>query len=160
MKTLIRTAMLCLVTLVALQTSSFANGEYAMPFSFNHKTFVNSLVAINNVSDNAAKKSGARICSCQLLRVRSNNEDIKNMALYSEKINNGDVSADMKIAASVLAAERKNIRMQFFNDVKVSRTVTAMTDCSTMIKEMKSADQTLKVYDVLDADIRSQIAHK
>ena len=160
MKTLIRTAMLCLVTMVTLQTSTFANGEYAMPFSFNYKTFVKSLATLTSNSENASKKSGARICSCQLLSVRSNNEDIKNMALYSEKINNGDVSADMKIAAAVLSAERKNIRMQFFNDVKVSRTVTAMTDCNTMIAEMKAADQTLKVYDVLDADIRSQVAHK
>ena len=165
MKTIIRTAMLSMALIVALNLPSFASGENATPYSFNYAVLYKSIVMNNKAIEasiavhtkSAAKVSTAKVCSCEILRMKSTNDEYQNVAVMSEKVNNGDISNDLKIAASVIAQEKKQIKERFFDVVKTSKKVTAATDCKSLITVLKVSYDDLKVYDIIDADVRSQV---
>jgi len=165
MKTIIRTAMLSMALVVALNLPSFASGENAMPYSFNYAVLYKSIVmnkkaieaSIAENAKSAAKSSTLKVCSCEILRMKSTNDEFQNVAVMSEKINNGDISSDLKIAASIIAQEKKQMKDRFYDVVKTSKKVSAATDCKSLITVLKASYDDLKVYDIIDADVRSQV---
>jgi len=165
MKTIIRTAMLSMALIVALNLPSFASGENATPYSFNYAVLYKSIVmnkkaieaSIAVHTKSAAKSSTLKVCSCEILRMKSTNDEFQNVAVMSEKVNNGDISNDLKIAAAVIAQEKKQMKDRFFDVVKTNKKISAATDCRSLITVLQASYDDLKVYDIIDADVRSQV---
>lgn len=95
-----------------------------------------------------------KICSCQILDLKSNNYDHRHLAVFAEKTNNGDVSSDHSIARSAIEKEKKHLKEMFYDQLKVVNRVTESGDCQSLYSKLKAEDQTLVMYDILDADIR------
>ena len=102
------------------------------------------------------KRTTAKICACQLLDVKSNNEDFQNLVVFAEKTNNGDLTNEQKATLQVIQKEKKNLKA-FYSKITVTREIIVTTDCATLYKQLKGAYDNLKVFETLDADVRLAI---
>ncbi|RYY20785.1 MAG: hypothetical protein EOO04_19385 [Chitinophagaceae bacterium] len=102
------------------------------------------------------KKPVLKVCACQLLTVKSKNQVIENVAVFSEKINNGNLTADFAIATQVLEKEKKHMKSFFYETVKVIGRQVVATDCKTFYKQLKVQYDDLVMYELLDADAISR----
>ena len=161
MKTSIRT-LLTTICFSLLVSSVSANEESASPVQFNLKAFIissfkfmpsgnlNAETIIERVKN---QPNTARVCACEILKLQNNNSQFENVAIMSERTNYGDLSADYKSAAQLLVTENKHLKSFFFDEVQVSNKITAPTDCVSLYLKMKSQNDDLKLYDILNADI-------
>jgi hypothetical protein len=163
MKTTIRTlvSILCLV----LATGIVKAGEEAaspVNLELNLKTLIKSSVTFMNGSAMNTEKlvrkmkenrNTAKVCACEILKLRNNNDQFEQVAVFAEKTNYGDLTADYKKASLTLNGERKHMKAYFFDVVEVTQKITAPTDCLSLYLSMKSSEQVLILYDILDADI-------
>lgn len=161
MKTSIRT-LVAIVCMSLLMTPAFSNEESAMPLQFNLKTFIRSSVSFmaggNMNAETILQKvksqpNTARVCACEILKLKNNNNEFENVALFSEKTNYGDLSADYKTAGQLLNAENKHLKSFFFDQVEVKNKINAPTDCVSLYLRLKTQNDDLKMYDILNADI-------
>jgi hypothetical protein len=164
MKTSIRTLILSLVFVCAGITGLKANDSKASPVSFqlNLKAYIKaSIDFVNKEAMNADKlleqmkteKSSAKVCVCEIMELKSNNYQFDNVAVLSEKTNNGDMTADYKTASQLLSKEKKQMKTMFFDAIKVTQKFTAATDCVSLYLAIRSQSADLKLYDILNADI-------
>jgi hypothetical protein len=162
MKTSIRTLTLAMVFLCATVSSLHANEAAASPVQFNLKSFIKASVEfVNKETMNADmllqklmnEKNTAKVCVCEIMELKSNNYQFQNVAVLSEKTNNGDLSADYKTASKLLSKERKHMKNFFFDVIKVTEKFTAATDCVSLYLTLRKGAVDLKLYDILDADI-------
>ena len=147
MKPLNRRIILPALLLCALATN--ATPKSAIPF-------FNTSILVNSIKNIPAEKNNAKICACQLLDVKSNNEDLQNIVVFAEKTNNGDLSNEQKAAMEVIKKEKKNLKT-FYSTITVTREIIVTTDCASLYKQLKGAYNNLKVLETLDADIRLAI---
>ena len=130
--------------------ASNATPKASAPFSFTTTTFMKSL------KNAPIEKNNAKICACQLLDVKSTNEDFQNLAVFAEKTNNGDLANEQEATVQVLNKERKNLKA-FYSTITVKRQIVVTMDCASLYKQLKGAYENLKVFETLDADIRLAI---
>lgn len=115
--------------------------------------FLNTSLLISSIKNAPAEKNNAKICACQLMDVKSNNEDLQNVVVFAEKTNNGDLSNEQKATLEVIQKEKKNLK-SFYSKITVTREIIVTTDCASLYKQLKGAYQNLKVFETLDADVR------
>jgi hypothetical protein len=116
----------------------------------------NFLFAAKSYNELFVKKETAtssKVCSCQILNVKSNNEELENVAVFAQKTNNGDISADLNAANATIEMAKKQMKGQFYSSVKVVSKQQVAIPCSELYKQLKNQNQTIKMYDILDADI-------
>ncbi len=137
-----------MLTLLALATNAndFVVSPKRLIFS---SAFENSLLVFEKLNPG---KNDAKVCACQLMLVKSGHEAALNIAVFSEKISSGDLSAEFAIATQVLEEERKHMKSFFYNKVKVIAKEVVATDCRTMYNQMKVQYADLKMFELLDAD--------
>lgn len=145
MKPLNRRIILPVLLLCSL--ASNANPKSAIPF-------FNTDVLVNSIRNAPVEKNNAKICACQLMDVKSKNEDLQNLVVFAEKTNNGDLTNEQKITMTVLQKEKKNMKT-FYSEIKVKRELVVSMDCASLYKQLKGAYDNLKVFGTLDADIRT-----
>ena len=146
MKPLSRRLILPLFLLCAL--ASNATPKDAAPY-FNVKIFLKS------VEETRAEENTSKICACQLLDVKSTNEDFRNLALFAEKTNGGLMN-ERQATVEVLNKERKKLKT-FYSNITVTRQIVVAMDCASLIKKLKGAYENLKIFETLDADVRLAI---
>jgi len=155
MRCLNRTRFLALV-FIMLTNQLLAGDGSLKPETHFSNSFMSSVKKLDAIAatSNKTGKTGVKICSCQILEMKSNNFEHKNVAVFAEKTNLGKFSSDFDIAKDVIEKEKKHIRLLFYDKVKVVNRVTEATDCKSLYIKMKDADQSLVMYDILDADVR------
>ena len=99
--------------------------------------------------------SAAKVCACQILRVASNNEEEKFIAVFAQGSSNGNVPGNLNTAMTVLEKEKKHLKAFFYTKIKTAENVTAPTECSRLYKNIQVKYSNIKMYDVLDADALS-----
>jgi hypothetical protein len=140
--------------------SSVLAGKYSVKpvsnFSANFLVTVKKLDSSIEMSKPAVARasSGTKICSCQILNLQSANYVHRNVAVFAEKTNSGNSSANYKIAKQVIEKEKKHLRELFYDRMEVLHTVAETTDCKSLYNKLKGSDQSLVIYDILDADIK------
>jgi hypothetical protein len=146
------------LTLVALLSISCllsqAAGHSANPMILGGKDF---LKKVKNANDNlpAGADQAAvvtKICSCQILDMKSSNYDHRHVAVFAEKTFNGNAQ-DCQVAHSALEKEKKQLKKLFYDKLEVVSAHAEQTDCKTLYVKLKYADQNLVLYEVLNADI-------
>jgi len=145
--------MLAMLILVSFSTQANELGALPRKILFNSPVFVTSVKTYDKDYNN---KLVTKVCACQLLTVTSKNQQIENVAVFSEKINNGDITADFAVATKVLEQEKKHMKMFFYEKVKVVGKQVVATDCKTFYKQLKVQYDDLKMYELLDADVISR----
>lgn len=120
---------------------------------FNSPAF---FASVTTYEKTYASKPVLKVCACQLLTVKSKNQQEKNVAVFSEKINNGDLSADFAVATQILEKEKKHMKLFFYEKVKVVDRKVVATDCKTFYKQLKVQNDDLIMYELLDADAISR----
>jgi hypothetical protein len=103
--------------------------------------------------ESGSASSRARICSCQILNLESSNYDHRHIALFAEKTNHGS-SSDFSVAKNRIEKEKKHLKRMFYDKIEVVAEVSAVGSCHSMYVQMKSGDRNLKMYEILNADIR------
>ena len=118
--------------------------------------FFNTSLLIISIKNAPVEKNDSKICACQLLDVKSTNENLKNLVVFAEKTNKGDFANERKVARTVIQKEKKKMKT-FYSEIRVTREVVVKMDCSSLYKQLKSAYGNLKVFGTLDADIKTAI---
>ena len=145
-------------TLVILLISSCrfsqAAGHAANPMKLGGKEFIKK---VKRTSDNLPVEitqaaTVSKICSCQILDMKSTNYDHRHVAVFAEKTFHGD-SQDYQVAHSALEKEKKQLKKLFYDKLEVVSAHAEQTDCKTLYIKLKYADQSLVIYEVLNADI-------
>ena len=141
--------------LILVSFNSMANDLGALPnkILFDSPLFITSVKTYDNNFD---IKPVLKVCACQLMTVKSKNQQIENVAVFSEKINNGDLTADFAVATQVLENEKKHMKSFFYEKVKVIGKQVVATDCKTFYRQLKVQYDDLKMYELLDADAISR----
>ncbi|RYG01068.1 MAG: hypothetical protein EOO02_13535 [Chitinophagaceae bacterium] len=86
-----------MLILLSFTASASDNAVKPLKVKFAHAPFVAS---IKTYETEYNKKYVLKVCACQMMTVQSNNEQIENIAVFSEKVNNGDLTADFAVATT------------------------------------------------------------
>jgi len=142
---------ICLaIALAAIFNNAFAGSGNPAKVIFP-KTFSSNLKASGSLFESHA----AKICSCQILQVESNNEEQNFIAVFAQATNTGDLSFNFAAANTVLEKEKKHLKSFFYTKIKTTENVTAATECNALYKNIQVKYANVKMYDVLDADALS-----
>lgn len=147
-----------------LSTLSVKAGDEAVrPRQFDLAKFVKA--SVNFFGGNAGKadvlleklknKQTDRVCVCEIMDLQNSNAEFSNVAVLAEKTNNGDMGKDYKLAERQITQEKKQMKAQLFDKVKVSTRIAVATDCLSLYVKLRQETTGLKLYDILDADARS-----
>lgn len=141
--------------LLLIACTSTANDFIALPKKviFSSAGFVGSVIAFDKLNP---EKNVKKVCACQLMVVKAGKDELSNIAVFSEKVTYGDLSADFAVATQVLEDERKHMKSFFYNKVKVIAKEVVATDCRTMYNQLKVTYQDLRLFELLDADAISR----
>ncbi|HLA57910.1 MAG TPA: hypothetical protein VK622_04100 [Puia sp.] len=114
-----------------------------------------SVVEIKKESEltaDEANSSSGKICSCQVLNLASSNFDHRYVVLLAEKKNNGNGTA-YTIAKNRIQKEKKHLKQMFYDKIKVVSEMQGTGSCKEMFYRLRTADVSLKLYEILNADI-------
>lgn len=143
------TRRIILPALLLFTLASHASPKLVTPF-FNTSRLIVSL------KTQPVEPKSAKICACQLLDVKSNNEDLQNLVIFAEKTNNGDLTNAQEATMQVLHKERKNMKT-FYTKITVKHEIIIATDCASLYLQLKGQYDNLKFFEMVDADIRLAI---
>jgi len=151
----IRTLNLIVVCII-ISGKTFAGDASVRPVSSLPANFLNTVKMLDaNFSLHESKGVvSAKICSCQILEMQSSNYEHRNVAVFAETTNHGGKSADYKVTKSAIEKEKKHLKRMFYDKVKVVNQISQTGDCKTLYVQLKGADNTLVMYDILDADVK------
>lgn len=159
-----------IVALVLTSAVVFANGEGNVRPEFVRSEKFIQLISSEKFNptpavvknESAAPVSSAKVCACQILNVSNNNEEIKYVAVMVEKTNFGELNNSFSVAMNVLEKEKKQMKTLFFPTMKTVEKYTVYSSCQALAGRLKNLNNTLKVYDILDADIlgNKNLTHK
>jgi hypothetical protein len=85
--------------------------------------------------------------------MKSSNYEHQNVAVLAEKTNNGHFSSDFGAAKETIEKEKKHLRLLFYDKLKVVTRFSAPTDCKSLYRRLKAANESLVMYNILNADI-------
>lgn len=155
MNLLIRTWLL-LVILISFNKGLFAGHASAHPASRLPTHYYLTVKDLDsNLNLNGHAKNGkfiVKICSCQILNLKSNNYHQKYMGVFAERSSKGNYSTDLSIAKRTIEKEKRHIKSLFFDELKVVDRFSEPTDCRTLYVRLKLKNSSLVMYDILDAD--------
>jgi hypothetical protein len=147
--------------------NSFARPISVRPInsiSYNSKqvekldSFLKARVAVMEVkkeselSAEEAASSNGKICSCQVLNLESSNYDHRYVVLLAEKKNDGSGVA-FDVAKNRIQKEKKHLKQMFYDKIKVVAEVQGTGSCKAMFLRLRTADSSLQLYEILNADI-------
>ncbi len=118
--------------------------------SFNNSTQVNRLLSRIEPLKN-------RICVCEILEAENNNQAFKNLVVLAEKENDGDLSKSYRIAEQQISTEKKQMKAIYFDKLRVNIKMAVATDCMSLYLKLNQKNNDFRLYDILNADIRSAI---
>src|SRR5918993_2956074 len=137
-----------LAMLLLISSSTQANDLGALPGKIVFSSPV-MIISAKMYDNNYDEKPVAKVCACQLLTVKSKNQKAEIVAVFSEKINNGDITAEFAVATQVLEKEKKHMKSFFYESIKVVGKQMVATDCSTFYRQLKIQYNNLKMYELL-----------
>jgi hypothetical protein len=114
-----------------------------------------SVVEVKKESDltsDEANSSAGTICSCQVLNLASSNYDHRYVVLLAEKKNDGTGTA-FAMAKNRLQKEKKHLKQMFYDKIQVVSEMQGTGSCKAMFYRLRSADESLRLYEILNADI-------
>lgn len=167
MKSCLRTRFCSLsIMFFLLGTLSVKAGDDAVrPHQFDLAKLVRA--SVNFIGGNAGKtevllerlknKQTNRVCVCEIMELQNTNAQYTNVAVLAEKTNNGDMGRDYKVAERQITQEKKQMKAQFFDQIKVNTRIAVATDCLSLYVKLRQETTGLKLYDILDADVRSAV---
>ena len=137
-----------LIACIVINNTSLANDGRKLPSLFSTARFMASVKKV----DSFIVINRPKVCACQILNLRSNNQHVKNAVVLAEKtIKEG--ANDLVQAKIRLEKEKNLMRILFFNKIEVIGRTTAETDCNTLFIQLKKKQDDLLLYEVLNADI-------
>lgn len=92
------------------------------------------------------------ICSCQVLNLESSNYNHRFVVLLAEKKNDRTGTAFTK-AKNRIQKEKKHLKQMFYDKIQVVSEMQGTGSCKAMFYRLKTADMSLQLYEILNADI-------
>ena len=152
----IRTSIVIALALIC-QFTQAADKAYRPVSIFSFDFISKARMADDQFQLSKEKNKGAgKICSCQILNLKSANYDHQHVALFAERTNDGNYSAESHAAKSVIEKEKKRLRSLFYDRLDVVSKISEATDCGTLYFKLKFADQSIVLYDILNADLQTR----
>ncbi len=156
----------CSVSLLAaIATTARANEDAVHPFQFDLKTLVKMTIRSFNKPAEVSRfldriePQKSHVCVCEILEAENNNDAFSNLVVLAEKENDGDLSKNYRIAEKQINVEKKQMKTMYFSKLRVNTKMAVATDCMSLYLKLNQKNNDFKLYDILNADIRSAIKH-
>jgi hypothetical protein len=120
--------------------------------NLNNRVSVTEVKKESEQNSEKTNSSEEKICSCQVLNLESSNFDHRYVVLLAEKKNDGTESA-YSIAKNRIQKEKKHLKQMFYDKIKVVSEKQGTGSCKDMFYRLRKADVSLKLYEILNADI-------
>jgi hypothetical protein len=101
-----------------------------------------------------------KICSCQLMNVKTNQFETQLVGIFAEKTLEGKTNSNYKLMNSFIQRESIYFRIAFTRSAEVKEEVRSATDCLSLYNKLKAGNSRLKMYNILDVDILSALAKR
>lgn len=163
MTTSVRTRFLTMLFILAgAMPSTYANEDAASPGLFNLNLFVQATIdmaqpgkaAARQLVDNIRNSNTNSVCVCEIVELQNNNARFADVAIFAEKTNNGNLGGGYKMAEQKISKEKKHMKSMFFEKVKTQTKIAATSNCFSLYLQLKGRYPELKLYDILNGDIR------
>jgi hypothetical protein len=118
----------------------------------NNRVSVIEIKKEAELTSDEVNASAGKICSCQVLNLASSNFDHRYVVLLAEKKNDGNAAA-YAIAKNRIQKEKKHLKQMFYDKIKVVSEMQGAGSCKDMFYRLRTADVSLKLYEILNADI-------
>jgi hypothetical protein len=92
-----------------------------------------------------------KVCSCQILNLKSSNYNHRYMVLLSEKANSGS-GMDFRAARNRIQMEKKQLKKLFYDKVSVVAEMQSTGSCKSLYFRLRTTDSHLQLYEILNAD--------
>jgi len=163
MKTALPTLMFLFLFTCLLASHSQAEDKSTAPLQFNLSALLKASIQFYNGNSEKVdrflrklnSRNHAQVCVCEILDLENNNNQYSGVALFSQKTNTGDLGREYRAASKVIEQEARHMKEFFFDRVKVTKKIAANTDCISLYWRMNSLPGGVKMFDIIDADIRS-----
>jgi hypothetical protein len=147
---------LLIVSFCILGHFVFAGSHAARPVSALRRTLFASVMHLGASLEigETPSPNGLKVCSCEILSVSSGKNQYDGVAVFAEKSFKGSYAANISAANKILEKERKHLKNYFYDHLKVLQRVQGAQDCRSLFIQLKMENQSLQMYDILDADVR------
>lgn len=166
MRTFLNTRLSSLIIAFLLILAEFpavAGHDIARPAQFNLREFVKA--SLNFLSGNTHKanaiitnleaKKTDMVCVCEIMELENNNVHVSDIAVLAEKTSYGDIAGEYKAAERLVKKEKKQMKSEFYDHIKVNSRIAVATDCVSLYMKLRQETTGLQLYDILDADMRT-----
>lgn len=163
MKQSLLTRFYVIVFLLVASGTAKAGEDAVRPFQFDLKILakmsINSFNKTTNVGQllSRIEPQKNRVCVCEIMEAENNNNVFANLVVLSEKENDGDLSKSYRVAEQQISAEKKQMKAIYFDKLRVNTKIAAATDCMSLYLKLNQKNNDFKLYDILNADIRSAV---
>ena len=165
MRPLIRTSLFlfifCLFSIPVLAGSGIRQPKWVFTLSLRSVQQLDSLLTVSptilasekssNSSEANAFSGRGRICSCQVLNLKSSNYNYRLVVLLAEKTNGGS-NTDFRVARNRIQIEKKQLKKMFYDKVKVVSEMQSTGSCRSLFFRLRMLDRRLQLYEMLNAD--------
>jgi hypothetical protein len=119
----------------------------------NNQVTVTEIKKESELTSEEANSPAGKICSCQILNLESSNFDHRYVVLLAEKKNDGGGTA-YAIAKNRIQKEKKHLKKMFYDKIEVVSEMQGTGSCKEMFYRLRTADVSLRLYEILNADIK------
>ncbi len=152
MHPLIRISFALFLLCISVQTGFAGQGSVRPVMSVSFGS-VNIEKLDSILSNRISVSSAGKICSCQVLNLESSNFNHRYVALLAEKKNDGSRTA-YAIAKNRIQKEKKHLKKMFYDKIEVVSEMQGTGSCREMFYRLRTADESLRLYEILNADIK------
>jgi glutamine amidotransferase PdxT len=142
-----------IIALVLTSSVLFANGEGNVRPQFVRSEKFVELISSEKFNPTPVVDKKETATPASSAKVSNNNDQINYVAVMVEKTNFGELNNSFSVAMSVLEKEKKQMKSLFFPTMKTVEKYTVYSSCQALAGRLKNLNNSLKVYDILDADI-------
>jgi len=101
-----------------------------------------------------------KVCSCRLMRVKTGTFDTESelVGIFAEKTMEGKLRTNYKILNEYIRREKVYFRIAFLESLVLRESFKKAGDCSSLYKELKKKNKTLRLYNIIDVDALTIVA--
>ena len=135
--------------------------SFHMAWGGSNDTTVKEISAASLAAREDSSLVPKKICSCQLMNVKTNKFETQLVGIFAEKTPEGKTSSNYKLMNEYIYRESVYFRIAFTRSAEAKEEVIkSTTDCLTLYNKLKAQNSRLKMYNILDVDILSALAKR
>lgn len=108
----------------------------------------------------SSSASSKKICTCQLMSVKTEKFDSHLVGIFAEKTLEGKKKLNYRVMNEFIRREKIYFRVVFLRALEVQEKFKSATDCQSLYNKLKSENYQLVMYNILNVDALTSLVKK